>query len=274
MTHVSLTGMMRFSMSGRFDMSTDLRAAAAALGASFGAQSPVQRLHALRNAMAGRIVFTTSLGLEDQVITHLIAESKADIEIVTLDTGRMFPETYTLWRDTAERYGINIRPYYPNGENLERLVAQQGIDGFYTSVDARHACCETRKVEPLARALTRANAWITGLRADASQNRAGMDAVSFDAGRNLVKFNLLFDWTRDQIAAFAAAHNVPVSPLHAKGFLSIGCAPCTRAIAPGEPERAGRWWWEQEDARECGLHVDADGRLIRSAKTTSETLHT
>ena len=245
-------------------MSTDLQAAAARLAAEFARQSPVERLRALRAAISGRIVFTTSLGLEDQVITHLIAGDGVDIALVTLDTGRMFPETYTLWRDTEERYGVAIRPYYPNGENLEQLVAKQGIDGFYQSLQARHACCEVRKVVPLGRALAGASAWVTGLRADASQNRAGMDAVALDTARNLIKYSPLFDWTRDEIAAFAACENVPVSPLHAKGYLSIGCAPCTRAIAPGEPERAGRWWWEQENARECGLHVDASGRLIRA----------
>ena len=250
-----------------------MKDAASGLLASFNAREPIERLRALRAAVPGRIVFTTSLGLEDQVITHFIAAANAGIEIVTLDTGRMFPETYTLWRDTEDQYGVTIRPYYPDGASLEQLVARQGIDGFYSSLEARHACCEIRKVVPLGRALANADAWITGLRADASQNRASMEAVSFDAGRNLIKFNILFDWTREAIATFAAQNNVPVSPLHAKGFLSIGCAPCTRAIAPGEPERAGRWWWEQEDAKECGLHVDADGRLIRSKNTTTETLH-
>lgn len=254
----------------------DLAAIAADLSGAFAGLDPAARLRALRAAVPGRIVFTTSLGIEDQVITHLIAGEKLDIEIVTLDTGRMFPESYTLWRDTEDKYAIAIRPFYPKGHSLERLVAEQGIDGFYNSVPARHACCDIRKVEPLARALNGADAWVTGLRADASANRAGMEAVSHDVARSLVKFSPLFDWTRDRIAAFAEANAVPVSPLHARGYLSIGCAPCTRAIAPGEPERAGRWWWEQEDAKECGLHVDADGRLIRpreKAQDTSETLH-
>ena len=246
------------------------------LAGAFAAGDPVSRLQALRAALSGRIVFTTSLGLEDQVITHLIAGAKLDIEIVTLDTGRMFPESYTLWRDTEAKYGVAIRPYYPRGATLERLVSEQGIDGFYNSLEARHACCEVRKVEPLTRALNGASAWVTGLRADASANRAGMEAVSYDGARDLIKFSPLFDWTRERIAAFAAEHDVPVSPLHARGFLSIGCAPCTRAIQPGEPERAGRWWWEQADAKECGLHVDADGRMIRARSApqdTSETLH-
>lgn len=258
---------------GALTLSANLAAKAASLALTFDSLAPVERLQVLRAAVPGRIVFTTSLGLEDQVITHLIGTTKTDIDIITLDTGRMFPETYTLWRDTEDRYDVSIRPFYPKGEALETLVAKQGIDGFYNSIEARHACCEVRKVEPLGRALEGASAWVTGLRADASQNRAGMEAVAFDAGRNLVKFSPLFDWTRERIADFARDNNVPVSPLHAKGFLSIGCAPCTRAIAPGEAERAGRWWWEQEDARECGLHVDADGRLIRTKSISTETLH-
>lgn len=245
-------------------MTSTLSATAKNLAAGFASQTPTARLKHLRESLQGRIVFTTSLGLEDQVITHLIAGGQHDIDIVTLDTGRMFPETYTLWRDTEARYGVSIRPYYPVGESLERLVAAQGIDGFYHSIEARHACCNIRKVEPLNRALAGAAGWVTGLRAGASQTRTAMDAVAYDSDKNLVKFSPLFDWTRDEIAAYAARENIPVNPLHAKGFFSIGCAPCTRPIAPGESERAGRWWWEQEDAKECGLHVDADGRLIRA----------
>ena len=253
-----------------------LPAAAQKLTAGFSGQSPVERLQALRAAVPGRIVFTTSLGLEDQVITHFIAQAGVDIDIVTLDTGRLFPQSYTLWRETEARYELPIRPYYPDAPALEALVAKQGIDGFYQSIEARHACCSVRKVQPLGRALDGASAWVTGLRADASENRAGMNAVAYDGARGLIKFSPLFDWTREAIAAFAEANDVPVNPLHAQGFLSIGCAPCTRANAPDEPERAGRWWWEQADAKECGLHVDADGKLIRAqkpAQTNRETLH-
>ena len=245
-------------------MSANLPATVELLASAFAGAQPGARLRALREATPGRIVFTSSLGLEDQVITHFIAKEGLEIEIATLDTGRMFPESYTLWRDTEARYGVAIRPFYPSGKSLENLVTVQGIDGFYQSLDARHACCNVRKVEPLGRALAGASAWVTGLRGDASDNRAGMEAVSFDATRGLIKFNPLFDWTRERAADFAIQDDVPISPLHARGFLSIGCAPCTRAIAPGEPERAGRWWWEQEDAKECGLHVDADGKLIRA----------
>ena len=144
------------------------------------------------------------------------------------------------------------------------MVEAQGIDGFYNGKAARSACCGVRKVEPLGRALRGAAAWITGLRADQSAARRGMDFVSYDPSRDLLKANLLFDWSRERIAALAANEQLQVSPLHARGFLSIGCAPCTRAVAPGEPERSGRWWWENEDAKECGLHVTADGRLVRA----------
>lgn len=242
----------------------DRHSTVAGLAAAFSGQTASQRLETLRATLPGRIVFTSSLGLEDQVITHLIAAAGLDIDIVTLDTGRLFPESYTLWRETEERYGIRIRGFYPRGEDLEKLVNHQGIDGFYQSIDARHACCNVRKIEPLNRALAGASGWITGLRGDASQNRAAMDAVVFDTAHGLVKLSPIFDWSREETAAFAQRENIPVSPLHAQGFVSIGCAPCTRALLPGEPERAGRWWWEQDDARECGLHVDDSGRLVRS----------
>ncbi|WP_342362500.1 phosphoadenylyl-sulfate reductase [Terrarubrum flagellatum] len=238
-------------------------ALAAELDREFASQDARGRLLALRRAVKGRIVFTTSFGLEDQVLTHLIAESGADFEFATLDTGRLFPETYEVWSATEDRYGLHVRAYYPERDAIEALVAKQGVNGFYDSIDARKACCGVRKVEPLARTLHGADGWIAGLRADQSANRGEAHFVEFDAGRNLLKFNPLLDWTRAQAADFAAAHDVPVNALHAKGFLSIGCAPCTRAVQPGEPERAGRWWWEDEAKKECGLHITADGRVAR-----------
>lgn len=217
--------------------------------------SPGQRIAQLRRHLAGEIVFTTSFGLEDQLILHWIAEHGLDIAVVTLDTGRLFEETYALWAATEERYGLRIRAMAPNHDHLEALVARQGINGFYRSREAREACCHVRKVEPLNRALSGADGWITGLRAEQSAHRAGMAVIEADAGRHLLKLNPLFDWTRAEVADFAARHAVPVNPLHDRGFASIGCAPCTRAIAPGEPERAGRWWWEQDGKTECGLHL-------------------
>jgi sulfate adenylyltransferase large subunit/phosphoadenylyl-sulfate reductase (thioredoxin) len=216
-----------------------------------------QRLAAIRHALDGSIVFTTSFGLEDQVILHHICEAGLDIDVVTLDTGRLFPETYTTWEETEQFYGRRIRAVYPEHGALERLIAAQGINGFYRSKESRIACCDVRKVEPLARALGGAHGWITGLRADQSAARGSLTFVAPDGERNLLKFNPLLDWSRQAAQDFAAAHRLPVNPLHQKGFLSIGCAPCTRAVRPGESERAGRWWWEDESKKECGLHVAA-----------------
>ena len=238
---------------------------AAALDAEFQTLDPVGRLTRLREAVEGRIVFTTSLGIEDQAITHMIATAGLAIEIATLDTGRLFPEAYEVWASTEERYGLRIRAFSPQAQAVQALVADQGINGFYHQVEARKACCSVRKVEPLDRTLNGAAGWITGLRADQSDHRQGLGFAVFEAGRALIKANPVFDWTRQQIVDFAAAHDVPVNPLHQKGFLSIGCAPCTRAVKPGEPERAGRWWWEDEAKKECGLHVTEDGRVVRTA---------
>lgn len=221
----------------------------------FADLAPAERMTQLRREVTGKIVFTTSFGLEDQVITHLLHEEDIELDIVTLDTGRQFPETYDLWTETERRYGLRIRAFAPDKAELEALIAKQGINGFYDSRDARTACCHVRKVAPLNRALAGARAWITGLRADQSAHRQDMQLVTADPARQLVKLSPLFDQTRAQVMAFATDNAVPINPLHAKGFVSIGCAPCTRAIAPEEPERAGRWWWEDESKKECGLHV-------------------
>jgi sulfate adenylyltransferase large subunit/thioredoxin-dependent adenylylsulfate APS reductase len=216
-----------------------------------------RRLTRIRDELDGRVVFTTTFGLEDQVILHHICEAGLDIDVVTLDTGRLFPETYTTWEETERRYGRRIQALYPQHAALERLIAAQGINGFYHAKEARIACCDVRKVEPLKRALAGAHGWITGLRADQSADRGKVGLVTADRERNLLKFNPLIDWSRQAVQDFAAAHEVPINPLHQKGFLSIGCAPCTRAVRPGEPERAGRWWWEDDSKKECGLHVAA-----------------
>jgi len=227
---------------------------------------PAERLARFRGEVEGGIVFTTSFGVEDQVILHLIAEHAIDVEIATLDTGRLFGETYELWAQTERRYGRRIRAIYPQQANLETLVAKHGINGFYDSRDARLACCHARKVEPLNRALAGAAAWVVGLRADQSSLRGSTKLVAVDE-RKLLKLSPLFDWTREAVFSFAVAHDVPVNPLHAQGFASIGCAPCTRAIAPGEPERAGRWWWEEDGKKECGLHVTPEPAAARMASS-------
>jgi bifunctional enzyme CysN/CysC len=227
---------------------------AGALALELASLSLIERLARFRTVVDGRIVFTTSFGLEDQVLLHHIAEAGIDADVVTLDTGRLFPETYATWEETERRFGRRIRAIYPRQDALETLIAAQGINGFYQSREARMACCDVRKVEPLSRALAGARGWITGLRADQSAQRCGVDLVEADRARGLLKLNPLGDWTREAVVAFAREREVPVNPLHKQGFLSIGCAPCTRAVAPGEPERAGRWWWEQDEKKECGLH--------------------
>jgi len=225
------------------------------------------RLARIRSEIDGRIVFTTSFGLEDQAIADAIFVGDLAIEIVTLDTGRMFPETYAVWAETEKRYGRSIAAYYPRHDAVAEMVVRQGINGFYDSVEKRHGCCHVRKVEPLGRALAGAAAWITGIRAQSSAGRAAMAFFAFDDAHGLIKANPLLDWSREQVAAHIATHGIPYSALHDSGFVSIGCQPCTRAIAQHEPERAGRWWWEQDLPKECGLHVNADGSLVRSLTT-------
>ncbi|MDO1581371.1 phosphoadenylyl-sulfate reductase [Rhizobium oryzicola] len=206
-------------------------------------------------AQIGRAVFTTSLGIEDQLITAAIANHRLPIDVSTLETGRLFPETAALIDETEERFGITIQRFHPEQDDIDNYARRYGLNGFYDSVEARHACCHVRKLKPLARALAGAEVWITGLRRGQSGNRATTPFAEFDAERNLIKINPLADWDIEAIRAEVARDGIPVNPLHARGYPSIGCEPCTRAIKPGEPERAGRWWWENDEKRECGLHV-------------------
>lgn len=226
----------------------------------FPALDLFERLAAIRRQISGRVVFTTSFGLEDQAIAHAIFAQALAVDVATLDTGRLFPETYDVWAQTEQRYGVRVQAFAPEHRAVEALIAGQGIDGFRSSVAARLDCCAVRKVVPLARALDGSAAWITGLRADQSADRAQVLPALFDEERGLIKVNPLFDWTRERAREFVRAHDVPCNALHERGFLSIGCAPCTRAVMPGEPERAGRWWWEQSQKKECGLHVAYDAR--------------
>lgn len=210
---------------------------------------------ALVASLGGRAVFTTSLGIEDQVITAQIGLNRLPIDVATLQTGRLFKETVDLIDETEERFGIEITRFYPKKDDIDEYVAKYGMNGFYESVDARHACCGARKLKPLARALEGASFWVTGLRRGQSGNRAETPFAEYDAERNLIKVNPLADWDIETIKAYAADNAVPLNPMHERGYPSIGCEPCTRAIKPGEPERAGRWWWENDEKRECGLHV-------------------
>lgn len=200
------------------------------------------------------LVFATSLSAEDQIVTEMIARNKWPIPFVTLDTGRLFPETYDLLAETEKRYNIKIRIFSPKGEAVEQMVSELGVNLFYDSIANRKRCCQVRKLEPLKRALSPYRAWICGLRREQSVTRALARVVEDDALNGKVKINPLIDWTEAQVWGFIAARHVPYNPLHDKGFPSIGCACCTRAIKQTESVRAGRWWWEEPEHKECGLH--------------------
>ncbi|MCL6706328.1 phosphoadenylyl-sulfate reductase [Pseudomonas sp. R2.Fl] len=227
---------------------------AASLDTQLAAAPLTERLRIVAG-LEGRAVFTTSLGIEDQVITAAIGLDRLPIEVATLDTGRLFKETADLIGETEDRFGIQIRRFHPEQDDIDAYAAKYGLNGFYESVEARHACCHVRKLVPLAKALSGARFWITGLRRGQSGNRASTPFAEYDAERDLIKVNPLADWSIEEINAYVEAESVPTNPLHKRGYPSIGCEPCTRAIKPGEPERAGRWWWENDEKRECGLHV-------------------
>ena len=199
------------------------------------------------------VVFSSSLGQEDQVLTDMIYKNALPVKIFTIDTGRLFNETYELLDKTNARYRQNMQVYFPDATDVETFVLENGINAFYESVDHRKSCCYLRKVKPLNRALAGATVWITGLRADQSDNRQDMPLIEWDEQRQLYKFNPLIRWSYDEMISYINEHNVPYNSLHDKGYISIGCAPCTRAIEPGEHPRAGRWWWESSQ-KECGLH--------------------
>ena len=212
-------------------------------------------LQKLSKDYAGRIVFSSSFSFEDQVITHLITDLHLPIQIFTLDTGRLFAETYSVWSSTLDRYKISIKAYYPNATILESFVEKKGPNAFYESVENRKGCCFIRKVEPLKRALSGNAIWITGLRAEHSADRGDLQSIEWDESNQIIKYHPLLHWTTNQVTDFITTNNIPYNPLHDKGFVSIGCAPCTRAIKEGEDFRAGRWWWEDTNKKECGLHV-------------------
>lgn len=214
-----------------------------------------EKLKQISNLIQGKIVFSTSFGIEDQVISHAIFSQKIkNIEVFTLDTGRLFPETYSVWDKTQLQYNAKIKAYYPNTNTIENYINENGINAFYNSVELRKECCFIRKVEPLNRALVGASIWITGLRAEQSNNRNSVNEIEWDEEKQLYKFNPLLNWTTDEVIEYLKQNVVPYNLLHNEGFVSIGCAPCTRAIKPGDDFRAGRWWWEDQSKKECGLH--------------------
>ena len=223
------------------------------------------------------IVFGTSFGVEDQLITALVASSGAKVRIFTLDTGRMFPETYEVWRETEERYGLKIECYFPKAGEVERYTAEEGINGFYNSVASRQRCCGVRKVEPLGRALTGAGIWITGLRREQDPERGAVRTAESDQRFKIIKSNPLADLGTEEMWTRVKSEKIPYHKLHDRGFPSIGCAPCTRAVAVGDPIRAGRWWWEAGLPKECGLHhlfagQDSAPQAADRANATRENL--
>ncbi len=201
-----------------------------------------------------RIAFSSSLSWEDQVLTHAIFSRDLPIRVFTLDTGRLFPETYSVIESTRQRYGKNLEVYFPEYQAVQELVTQKGPISFYESLENRKECCFIRKVEPLNRALEGVDVWITGLRADHSENRANLGLVEWDEQRRIVKVNPLANWSLEEVKEYIKQYNVPYNVLQDRGFVSLGCQPCTRAIKEGEPFRAGRWWWEDSSKKECGLH--------------------
>ncbi|GBF48622.1 adenylylsulfate reductase, thioredoxin dependent [Leptospira ryugenii] len=207
-------------------------------------------------------VFTSSFGLEDQIITHLIFSQGLNIRVVTLDTGRLFKETYEVQQRTLDQYGKKIEVFFPDPKDLERYLTEKGPNAFYQSIELRKECCHIRKVLPLNRALVGAKLWITGIRKEQSGNRNDMPLVEIDSAKEILKVHPILQWSWEDCLSFAKENKIPYNPLHEEGYPSIGCAPCTRAIEPGEDFRAGRWWWENEDTKECGLHW-VDGKLTR-----------
>ena len=214
-----------------------------------------ERLEILVSAFKGKIIFTTSFGIEDQVITHKIFTNNLDIKVVTLDTGRLFPETYEVFSQTTLKYKKKINVYFPDYISVEELVTEKGPFSFFNSRENREECCKIRKVVPLSRALAGMECWISGIRASQSDNRGNMSDLEYDPDKKLFKFHPLFDWSFEEVENFIKENNVPYNELHDKGYLSIGCEPCTRAVIKGQDFRSGRWWWENDGPKECGCHL-------------------
>jgi phosphoadenosine phosphosulfate reductase len=216
---------------------------------------------AFRLLPAARLVLASSLGLEDQILTHLVCAVHARPRIFTLDTGRLFPETYETMERTMQRYGFCYEVLVPDTGELQEMIRTQGPNLFYRSVELRKLCCAVRKTHPLARVLATADAWICGLRKEQSVTRRSVEKIEWDETFGLGKLNPLLDWTEQQVREYIREYKIPYNARHDQGYPSIGCAPCTRAVVPGEDIRGGRWWWEQPEHKECGLHVQ-DGRIV------------
>lgn len=216
--------------------------------------SIIDKIRELTVKYPGQVVFTTSFGYEDQVLTDLIFTNDLQVKVVTLDTGRMFEETYKVFRSTVEKYKKPIHVFFPPSDKVEKMVTEKGPFSFYESIENRKECCFIRKVIPLKRALEGHAIWITGLRASQSANRSALNEFEWDEANRIMKYNPLNDWSFEKVKDYVKENHVPYNILHDRGFISIGCEPCTRAVKPGEDFRAGRWWWEQNSGKECGLH--------------------
>jgi len=225
-----------------------------ALNQKYRNATPEELLTGFLAEYKGKIALSSSLGTEDQVLTHMVSKIDNSTKIFTLDTGRLFPETYELIHRTNSKYGIRLSVYFPEASHVEKMVGEKGINLFFESVENRKLCCNIRKLEPLKRAFAGLEVWICGLRREQSVTRHNMERIEWDEANGLIKLNPLIDWTEAEVLQFIKDHGIPYNPLHDKGYPSIGCQPCTRAIFPGEDIRAGRWWWENPDTRECGLH--------------------
>ena len=201
------------------------------------------------------VAFANSLGAEDMVLTDIIDRNRLAVEMFSLDTGRLPQETYDLMHIVRERYRTPLHVYFPEAKHIEAYVAEHGVNGFYQSIELRKTCCHIRKVEPLQRALQGKRTWITGIRREQAATRINLEISTFDADHNMQKINPLLEWSNAEIWEYLKQNNVPYNKLHDKFYPSIGCAPCTRAVTPGEDLRSGRWWWENPETKECGLHV-------------------
>lgn len=224
------------------------------LNEKFENSSPQEVLEFFLKEFEGRIALSSSLSIEDQALTHMIVKINPNTRIFTLDTGRLFPQTYQLIDRTNLTYNIKIEVFFPDYHEVQRMVREEGINLFYNSIESRHRCCAIRKLEPLKRAFKGLDVWICGLRHQQSVTRKDMKLVEWDDIHNMIKLNPLINWTEDEVREYIHSHHVPYNKLFDKGYPSVGCEPCTRAVEPGDDPRSGRWWWEAPDKRECGLH--------------------
>lgn len=225
------------------------------LNTKLSGSSPEKVIEYFLSEYKDKIAFSTSLGAEDQVLMDMIANTGKSLKVFTLDTGRLFYETYDILDRTSNKYNVNIEAYFPDYKQIEKITRESGVNLFYDSIENRKLCCNTRKIEPWKRAMEGMEAWITGIRKDQSVTRKDNKVVEFDKEYNLIKISPLLNWTEKEVWNYIHSNNVPYNILHDKGYPSIGCAPCTRAVEKGENPRNGRWWWENPETRECGLHL-------------------